>query len=504
MKKTGFLLFIVATLFTQFGCKKFLDKKPLGQAITGDIPGGGVEGDIYGLYSYSREWGMTSLPFLTVHSARADDALNSTPGDGSDAQAIVDNFSYSKDHWLVNEVWNYHLAFIQKASSIIKDVETGFSTNPTALVNKAEASFFRAYAYFDMVRDYGPVPKIDFKVVQPTDVNVPRAPVSEIFALIDADLQFAIQYLPTTWDNPTLYVGRITKGAAYTLMAKSKLWRKDYAGALAAAETVINSNKYSLMPKYSDVFQEENENGSESIFAIQNYENATGTVAASNYVTQYQGVRGSGSDWDLGWGWNIPSALLVNNAYEPNDPRKGQTILFTGQRDDYLINDGGYGKTLPSSLPAQYWNKKVYTNPTRRASTGDRFGTWLDMQIYRYSDVLLMAAEAANEANNTPKALGYLELVRKRARNGNPAILPAVTSTNQAIVRTAIKKERRVEFAMEFERFYDLVRWTPASDGIDAPTVLGPLGYTPKNALMPIPQPNIDKSNGVLTQNPGY
>jgi hypothetical protein len=99
--------------------------------------------------------------------------------------------------------------------------------------------------------------------------------------------------------------------------------------------------------------------------------------------------------------------------------------------------------------------------------------------------------------------LDNLELVRARAR-GSSNTLPPVITTDQGELRIAIKQERRVEFALEFERFYDLVRWTPAPDNIDAPHVLGPLGYTAKNRYYPIPQPEVDKSNGVLQQNPDY
>ncbi len=499
--KFNFLLLLcLAIISVQFGCKKFLDREPLGTATINDVKQGAVEDAVFGLYSDTRNWGMTSLPFLTIHSARADDALNSTPGDGADVQNIVDNFNYVKDFWLSNAVWDDHLAFVTKASGIIKDVDSLYSSNPASVVNKAEAACLRAYAYFDMVRDYGSVPKIDFKVTRDGQANIPKSTPTEIYALIDADLQFAIATLPVSWNAP--FIGRVTKGTAAALQAKANLYRRNWGAALSNAELVINSGQYALLPNFANVFTERFENSSESIFEIQNYLNANGSISYSNYATQYQGVRGSG-DWDLGWGWNIPSATLVNNGFEANDPRKGQTILYSGQKDDYLINDGKFGNTLPA-LTVAYWNKKVYTDPARRASTGNRFGDWLDMTIIRYSDVLLMAAEAANELGDAPKALGYLEQVRKRARNGSVTVLPAVTSTNKDIIRTAIKKERRAEFAMEFERFYDLVRWTPATDGIDAPGVLGPQGYQLKHALLPIPQPAIDKSGGILVQNPDY
>jgi hypothetical protein len=224
------------------------------------------------------------------------------------------------------------------------------------------------------------------------------------------------------------------------------------------------------------------------------YENANGSVRYNNNHNEVQGVRGSG-DWDLGWGFHVPTTSL-ESSYEAGDPRKAATILYSGQPD------GIYGRTVPTSPPlAQpFWNKKVYTDPARQVATGDTKSSWLNIRLLRYADVLLMAAEAANELGgaNTAKALTYLEMVRARARGGNNAVLPRITTTDQAQLRVAIKKERRAEFAMEWERFYDLVRWG------DALTVLGPLGYQARNKYYPIPQPVIDKSGGVLKQNPDY
>ena len=95
----------------------------------------------------------------------------------------------------------------------------------------------------------------------------------------------------------------------------------------------------------------------------------------------------------------------------------------------------------------------------------------------------------------------YLEMVRARARGGNASILPKVTTMNQAEMRNAIRHERRVELAMEWDRFYDLVRWNTARDVLHA---AGKTGYQDKHALLPLPQAEIDKSNGVLVQNPNY
>jgi starch-binding outer membrane protein, SusD/RagB family len=156
-------------------------------------------------------------------------------------------------------------------------------------------------------------------------------------------------------------------------------------------------------------------------------------------------------------------------------------------------------------LPNPRYNNKVYTNPSIRASIGNRFGYWMNFRALRYADVVLMFAEAANEvggAANITAARNALNSIRARARAGNNALLPDVTTTDQATLRAAIRQERRVELAMEHERFFDLVRWGIAQAALNAagkPNFNGS-----RDVLLPIPQTQIDLSAGVLTQNPGY
>jgi len=494
-KQKWILLLLLPVLAGQVGCKKFLDRKPLGGAIEGDVAQGAVEEQVFGLYAGTRNWGMTQLPYLMVHSARSDDAdKGSTATDGADSESFYDDFSYTKDHWLMTAYWDDHYGFISLANNVIHAVDSLGLTDQPSIVNKAEATFMRAYAYFDLVRSFGEVPKIDFKIFQPADGNKPKSSVAEIYALIDADLNFAAANLPVSWSSQ--FIGRVTKGTATSLQAKTYLYRQNWATALAKCEEVINSAQYELVTPYSKIFTEAGENGKESIFEVQNYSSANGSQVYSNSFVNYQGVRGSG-DWDLGWGWNTPNPVLVNS-YESGDPRKDATILYSGQTDQY-------GQLVPASPPLArlYWNKKVHTDPVRRAATGDRFGAWLNMILLRYADVLLMASESANELGggpNTTKALGYLEQVRARARAGNNSILAPVTTTDQALLRDAIRRERRAEFAMEYERFFDLVRW-----GI-AGTTFGAMGknFEPRDKYMPLPQAAIDKSGNVLIQNPDY
>lgn len=267
---------------------------------------------------------------------------------------------------------------------------------------------------------------------------------------------------------------------------------------MQAAGAVINSGVYQLHPSYDMLFREEGENSRESVFEVQ--ATASPAIPSANGVqyAQIQGVRGSGA-WDLGWGWNTPSEQLAA-AYEPGDPRRARTILFTSTATTPGVTI--YGETTPLGLPNPRYNNKVYTNPAIRASVGNRFGYWFNLRVLRYADVLLMYAEAANELNNQTEALAKLEMVRARARGTSTTILPRVTTTNQGELREAIRRERRVELGMEHDRFFDIVRWGIAQDVLQA---AGKTNYNNnRDRWLPIPQVQIDLSQGKLTQNPGY
>jgi hypothetical protein len=216
-----------------------------------------------------------------------------------------------------------------------------------------------------------------------------------------------------------------------------------------------------------------------------------------------QGVRGSG-DWNLGWGWHTPTTIL-SNAFEAGDPRKDETLLYfvrTGQDPMSIPANRPFGERpiANADVTNAYYNKKAYTNPALRAQF-NRSGFWMNIRMIRFSDVVLMAAESANELGRGTEARDLLEKVRARARGTNAAVLPFRNTTDQAALRDFIRHERRVELAMEWDRFYDLVRWETARQVLHA---AGKTGFQDRHALLPLPQAEIDKSNGVLVQNPNY
>jgi hypothetical protein len=164
-----------------------------------------------------------------------------------------------------------------------------------------------------------------------------------------------------------------------------------------------------------------------------------------------------------------------------------------------------YGETTPIGLPNPRYNQKVYTNPARRASLGNRFGWWMNVRILRYADVVLMHAEASIELGgdaNFAAARNSINSVRARARAGNAALLPDITTNNQADLRDALRRERRAELGMEHERFFDIIRWGIAGPAM---TAHGKTNFNEsRDRILPIPQVQIDLTRGVLRQNPGY
>jgi len=488
------IITISVTVVVIAGCNKFLDRPPL-QASLEDLNQGGLEGQVFGLYGNFLDrngsyHGFSSIPWFALNSFRGDDAMKgSSAADGADWETVYDNFQYQKAHWSASIYWDQHYNMINKANTVLHIADSLGLSDPASLINVGEAKFFRALTYFNLVRVFGEVPKIDFKINNPNDAKKPKATVAQIWALIDADLAAAIANLPPDWNNAagnSRFPGRLTRYAALALAGKTKMYRNDWAGALGLLQQVINSGKYELLNDYSNLFKVAGENSKESLFEIQAYVGPNGVPNSGHEFGVEQGVRGSGV-WDLGWGWNVPEPGQ-EASYASGDKRKTATILYSGQ-------DDGYGKTVPSfpTVPRLYWNKKVYPEPSMQTLTGRRQNNWLNHILLRYADVLLLAAEAANESGGTANennAVTWVNMVRSRAG------LPNISFTTKAAMRDIIKQERRSELAMEGERFFDLVRWG------DAETVLGSRGYTPCHKYYPLPQSAIDFAGGVLVQNP--
>lgn len=479
-KKTLIKLFnIVFVLSIIISCNRNLDLDTQAIASQGDLPAGGFEQVTFGLYGKLRDNGLADWTRFWFQNIRSDDASKgSWSGDAADIGQAFDTFQYSKTVGVNKDNWVGHYGLIIACNGLISDIDASGDTSAPTAINKAEARAIRAWAYFELRRDYGEVPLFTKKATSVSDAFIAKSTVEQVDAFIESELKEALSVLPVSWVSS--YTGRCTKGFANALLAKLYLYQGKYAESYNKSLEVINSGQYSLLPNYKTNFSKSGNNSAESIFEIQFLcRNSADVDKYNNLYWGQQGFRGAGT-WDLGWGFNTPTQDLADS-FESGDIRKDATIMVSGQGD-------GYGNIIPSVADTSgLWNKKAYTDPSDRTSIGVLYNRWYNIKIIRYADVILMAAEAAFKSGNTAAAQNYLNMIRSRVG------LPSIT-----VSLNAIKKERRSELAMENERFYDLVRWG------DANTVLSSLGYQPKNAYYPIPQDAIDQSNGALIQNPNY
>jgi len=344
----------------------------------------------------------------------------------------------------------------------------------------AEAKFVRAYSYFRLVRAFGGVPLRLHLPVDATEDNIPRASKEEVYAAIEQDLTDAASVLPQAYGPSD--VGRATKGAALGLHAKVAMYQGKWAMVLDFTNQVKGLG-YGLFPDYEKLFRVENENSIESIFEIQaNYYPSITGVSNSQY-SQVQGPRGVNGFW----GFHVPSAVLAS-AYETGDVRKDATLMLVGEttpQGDLIPSAGPTGPTM--------YNQKAYVPFSAPFDDANARGSQQNIRVLRYADILLMNAEAANETGNRVLARESLNMVRDRAG------LDDITSDDQAALRAAIWQERRVELAMEFDRYFDVIRQGRGAE------VFGTRGFVAgKNEVMPIPQTQIQLSGGLLTQNPNY
>ena len=487
--KNLYPLLIVAAIIGGTGCKKAFLEVPTPNAIPAAqfwvTPEDATLG-VNSIYANLRSWTEVSFAPIALESLGSDDTeTGSDPTDGSvPFMNTYNNFTVTSTQGQISDFWNGRYYTINLCNQVLDHIPAIDMDASLKARYLAEAKFVRAYEYFRLTRAFGDVPLRLRTPVDASEYNLPRTPQADVWAAIEQDLTDAAGVLPPNYAGAD--VGRATKGAALALHAKVAMYQKKWADVLSYTTQVMGLG-YSLYSNYEQLFRTANENSTESVFEIQ-AALITGNASASN--SQYSQVQGVRSVSGGGWGFNVPTADLAAE-YETGDPRKDATIIFRGETTPE-------GDAIPSTVPNPMYNQKSYV-PFGMFVSGYNEGCQQNIRVIRYAEVLLMNAEANNELGNSGPALASLELVRARARGAAVGILPAVTTTDQAQLRAAIYHERRVELAMEFDRYFDVIRQGRAA------TVFGPLGWTAnKNEVWPIPQAEIDLSAGTLTQNPGY
>ncbi|NOS90732.1 MAG: RagB/SusD family nutrient uptake outer membrane protein [Cyclobacteriaceae bacterium] len=441
-------------------------------------------GDVHG-------WG-----FISVTCTISDDAdKGSTAGDQAVPIGDLDNFTTTSTNKFCETMWSGHYIGIGAANETLNLMNTASTPLAQKKIYQGEIRFIRGYLYFNMVRMFGDVPLVlrvpkNLKEAETDPVYATRAPKAQVYDSIIQDLQFAVDNLPI---KSQAVAGHVTKGTAQTLLAKVYMYLGDWAKVKALTDAVIASNQYSLVPDYATIWRQVGDNNAESIFEIQTGKFNNANLKIDNYiVSQGPRVGGMGGWDDLGYGFNNPTPDLINT-YETGDLRKAATVIFIDNSGTHKGTTLWDGRRIPSSDSVQnlYYNYKAYTSMTK-----EEFANKLDkdrpknVRILRYAEVLLMNAEAAFHTGGD--VLTNLNKIRQRA-----GLAPKGSATLDDIW-----KERRLEFAMEHDRFWDLVRQGRVGQVLRA---AGKTNFVDgKHELLPVPNSQILLSGGKLTQNPGY
>ncbi|GAA4803756.1 RagB/SusD family nutrient uptake outer membrane protein [Olivibacter ginsenosidimutans] len=354
----------------------------------------------------------------------------------------------------------------------------------------AEAKFLRALAYLTLVRFYGGVPLVTEPTEGAENLELARAAVADVYALIEADLQEAEQVLPPKYTGAD--VGRATSNAAKALMARMYLFRAGtdanspfWQQAAQKTKEVIDEGSFGLYDTFADAFALSARGGKENIFEIQYLTDVSGHGLGRGY-----GVRGAPIYPGGGAGIARPTASLYQ-LYTEADQRRDVTFItsytYNGKTTNLSITDPNPANAISFQ---KLWDKTAQTNG----------GEGTSVPLIRFSDVLLMYAEAQNEVNHGPDALAYEALNRVRTRAG----LNSYAGLDYQAFKEAVWQERRLEFAFENMRWFDLVRTGRLIDAVKAENSFDRNALIkPFHTLLPIPQQDID-NNPLLEQNPGY
>lgn len=436
------------------------------------------------IYGNLRNAGQVGIASIAIESLGSDDADPGAKQSDLPEMYQFDNFSVTSSNQFVGSFWAGCYSEINLCNQVLDNVDT-MSTVAASLKARymAEAKFIRAYCYFRLVRAYGAVPLHLSVPKTPSDFNKERSTAAAIWVAIEKDLTDAETLLPVTY-GAAIDNGRATKGAAQALHAKVAMYQKKWSEVKSYSEKVISSGAYSLFNNYSNLFTIPNELSSESVFEIQ-ADLIVGAEGGASFPWS-QNSECQTPENQNGWGWNVPSQDLVSAYTLSNDnTRMNATIIMVPE------TVGGDNIVQNANNNSRY-NQKSYV-PSSYYVSGYPRGCQKNILAIRYAEVLLMNAEANNELGTAALATTSLNLVRTRAG------LPATTATDQAGLRTAIWTERRLELAMENDRYFDVIRQGKAA------TIFGPKGWTAsKNEVWPIPYNEILLSGGKLIQNPGY
>jgi hypothetical protein len=496
----------------------------------------------YGMHNfYNRPW------FLVANEITGE---NYTGGSDIADQPYHVQFSthaITADNGQLQDSWNQLYNLIYRCNLIIDKLEGSEAYKQRAI---AEAKASRAYAFYNLVMQWGNVPLVDH-LLEPDEYEMPNTPKEQTWAFIEQNFTEAAAVLPSKAgkNGQKAIGGRWTKEACIGFLGKAQLAQKKYNEASANLKKVIDSGLYDLLDNYGDIMRCAGDFGPEYLLEFDfNASDRTEAGSVRNDYYNYNGLRPSLINhpdelWNNSWGFlNVTKAFAIEAiAHDGNGPRRMANVVTF---DEFIKNkatgDEGaiftYTKRKPGINPANNWyGSDGYARLKGLTYTADKdpgnitesyaFSN-ANIPILRYADILLMYAEcAANGAGDKALGLQYLNMVRARA---GLAPAPALDMDN---AEYGIKAERRFEFFFEnAERWYDLLRWgdfvkemgrildkygvgryyplmyadsKPGAWHVEYPYVLDWQKVDEHHTLLPIPYNEL-VNNKNLVQNPGY
>lgn len=568
MKNRILTAFITSGLLIFSSCSKVLDYTPTGVLSSSDLKSPtAIEGLVTSAYSAIGNGDMIGPIYSNwvYGSVRSDDAYKGGGGTGDvgeiDAMEHYNLVTPSMDAF-VSRTWKNLFKSISRANVALRAVNSLTEAEfPNKKVRLAELKFLRAHSYMTMKLLYKNIPIFDETATEEQILKVSNDLKNEdAWNKIAADFQFAIDNLPVSQPE----MGRANKYAAQAYLAKLRLFqayeqddkhqvvsinKTRLQQVVDLTQAVISSGKYSLSKDIADNFLPETENGPESVFAIQftiNDGTTSGRLSFEDGLNYPHGAPQYGC-----CGFHAPSQNLVNafttdvnglpNFNTFNNSIADLKTATVDVRLDHTVGIDGhpykYDNTKPFSNswvrdPGVYGNFHTMRNQQLASSAsyfklGPFMGTAKNYDIIRYDDVLLMQAEALIELGQPEKALPIINQIRSRAAASTERLkkldgtfasnynTKQYTSSNwtQEYARKALQWERRLEFATEGSRFFDLVRWGIAEPILNnyisiekgRRSFLTTAKFTAgRDEYLPIPQSEITFTNGLYKQNPGY
>jgi starch-binding outer membrane protein, SusD/RagB family len=531
--KTWMLILFLG--FYNQGCNDdFFDKQPLDAVSDGLF--WKTEDDaqlaLVGVYNTGAGW--SGEDFWTARSLLYLDLM---AGNGSEKELIPDHVTdgtLTSSYWVTSNYWQNGYSKITTCNNFLDHVGQIVMNEEKKNIMIAEVKTIRAYQYFNMAMYFGDVPLVEHVLKTEEANDVTRTPRSDVWAFVEKELKESVPILPAT--RPSKENGRITSGAALAILGRLQMFQEKWSDAVETYKKIMDSGSYAIDPKYRELFWEAGELSKEIILSSQYQPDVYGHVLTQYLYPetwggwhQFSPYNELAKEFECTDGKTIDQSPLYNpnSPYDNRDPRLDYTLMIS---DRTQFKGQTFVSRPNTSSPDRFnrynWSGYCISKFMDQGFSGNLMNYGGNWNIIRYSEVLLSYLEAKLESGSTVDQ-ALLDATINQVRTRASVNMPPVTTTDPVELTKVIRRERRVEFAFEGLRYYDLLRWGVAAEELNKQFTGMKLTTDPANykdypvdnegyliyqkrsfkagvnELWPIPQSERDL-NKKLTQNPGY